>query len=145
MDKEIFVDTSAFYALVDAKDPAHRVAKKYFMHCNQPMVTTEFIFAECLSLITKRLGKSIAIRFGEGLRASKLIRMSHSSEELIDKAWEEFVKFSDKGFNLIDCTSFVTMESLGIKTAFSFDKHFAQRGFYIVPSKARSQTSFIED
>jgi predicted nucleic acid-binding protein len=61
--------------------------------------------------------------------------MSHSSEDLIDKAWEEFVKFSDKGFDLIDCISFVTMEGLGINTALSFDKHFAQRGFDMVPSK----------
>ncbi|MDQ7837683.1 MAG: PIN domain-containing protein [Thermodesulfobacteriota bacterium] len=135
MTKEVFVDTSAFYALIDAKDPAHRAAKKYVVHCNYPMVTTEFIFAESLSLITKRLGKNVAIRFGEALRASRLIRMSHSSEELIDKAWEEFVKFSDKGFDLIDCISFVTMENLGINAALSFDKHFTQRGFDVVPSK----------
>ncbi|MFH1148268.1 MAG: PIN domain-containing protein [Pseudomonadota bacterium] len=133
MAKEIFIDTSAFYALLDAKDPAHGVAKEYFMHCKYPMLTTEFIFAESLSLITKRLGKGIAVRFGEGLRTSKMIRISHSSEELLDKAWEEFVRFSDKGFDLIDCLSFVTMDSFDIKSAFSFDRHFVQRGFHIVP------------
>ena len=55
--KQIFVDTSAFYALADRKDPAHVRAKQFLESNEAPLLTNNYVFSETLSLLTKRLGK----------------------------------------------------------------------------------------
>jgi predicted nucleic acid-binding protein len=35
--------------------------------------------------------------------------------------------------SLVDCSSFETMRRLGISTAFTFDRHFAEQGFVCIP------------
>lgn len=131
--KQILVDTSAFYALADSADPAH-AASREFLESNQvPLVTTNYVFAETLSLLTKRLGKDAAVRFGTGLRASEMIRLFRLPRDYDEDSWKEFLRFRDKGFDFIDSTCFVVMQRLGMETAFSFDRHFVQRGFRVVP------------
>ncbi len=44
-----------------------------------------------------------------------------------------FQKHQDKRYSLTDCISFVVMKQKGLKTAMTFDKHFAQAGFIIEP------------
>lgn len=41
-------------------------------------------------------------------------------------------RYSDKDFTLTDATSFVVMEALGIREAFTFDDHFRQYGFEVL-------------
>lgn len=132
--KQVFVDTSAFYALADDKDPAHPRALRFLESNDLPLLTTNYIFAESLSLLTKRLGKAAAIRFGAGLKTSELIRVFCLTPEYEEAAWREFLKYQDKGFDFIDSTCFVVMQKQGIESAFSFDRHFTQRGFQNLPS-----------
>lgn len=131
--KQIFVDTSAFYALADRRDPAHPEAVRFLEENEVPLLTTNYIFAECMSLLTKRLGKAAAIRFGEGLRASESIQVFRFDAEYEEAAWKEFMKYRDKEFDFIDSSCFVVMQRQGIESAFSFDRHFAQRGFRNLP------------
>jgi predicted nucleic acid-binding protein len=35
--------------------------------------------------------------------------------------------------SLVDCVSFEIMRTLGIKTVFAFDPHFAEQGFQCIP------------
>lgn len=37
-------------------------------------------------------------------------------------------------WSYVDATSFTLMERLGIDAAFALDRHFAQRGFRVVPA-----------
>lgn len=127
------MDTSAFYALADKKDPAHPRALSFLEENQVPLLTTNYIFAESLSLLTKRLGKTIATEFGKGLKASDLVRIFHLTPEYEEAAWREFLKFQDKDFDFIDSTCFAVMERQDIAEVFSFDRHFAQRGFRLLP------------
>lgn len=36
--------------------------------------------------------------------------------------------------SLVDCTSFEAMQRRGLTQAFTFDAHFAERGFEVIPS-----------
>ncbi len=131
--KQLFVDTSALYALADRTDPAHERAQRFLDENAVPLLTTNYIFAESLSLLTKRMGKATAIRFGEGLRSSDLVRLFQMTAEYEKAAWEEFIRFRDKKFDFIDSTSFVVMQRQGIDAAFGFDRHYVQRGFQLLP------------
>ena len=51
-----------------------------------------------------------------------------------EDAWRLFARQRDKDYDLIDCLSFATMESLGIRDVFGFDRHFTQHGFHLLPA-----------
>ena len=97
-------------------------------------MTTNFVFAETMSLLTKRLGKEIAIRFGKGVRETPRVQIEEASQRVQDAAWSLFSSRTDKSYDLIDCTSFSLMQSIGIDEAFGFDRHFVQHGFSLIPN-----------
>jgi predicted nucleic acid-binding protein len=131
--KLIFADTGAFYALADRRDPAHSRAARFLKDCAAVLLTTDFIFAETMSLLTKRLGKDVAVKFGQGLRASPSIRIEEASPAMREEAWKLFSRQRDKDYDLIDCLSFAMMQSFRIREAFGFDRHFVQYGFRLFP------------
>ena len=70
--KSIFVDTSAWYALVDADDSDHEAAVAFHTGNSIPLVTSNALFSETLTLIRNRIGIDAAMTFGQMLKA-KLI------------------------------------------------------------------------
>ena len=130
----IFMDTGALYALADRRDPAHDRAKEFHAEAGRPYLLTDFVFAETMSLLTKRVGKKPAVAFGAGVRASARFRIEEPSADVREAAWKEFSGRIDKDHDLIDCLSFAMMEAYGLKDVFGFDRHFAQRGFRLVPA-----------
>jgi predicted nucleic acid-binding protein len=99
---------------------------------DRPLLTSNYILDEILTLLKTRLGPSIAIPFGQKLwdqEASALVRITEEDEE---KAWGMFRQYEDKGFSFTDCTSFALMERLAINTVFAFDDHFVQYGKFVI-------------
>jgi uncharacterized protein len=131
--KSLFVDTGAWYALIDSKDPYHKKAKKFYEKNDLPFVTTNFIFDETITLIANRLSWGIAAEFGEGLKESRLVAISPVLDIDEDSAWNIFLKHKDAGFSYTDCTSFAVMERLKIHAVFGFDGHFCVKGFQVLP------------
>ncbi len=130
----VFADTGGFYALADRRDPAHARARAFLEGCEAVLLTTDFVFAETMSLLTKRLGKEIAVAFGQALRSSPSVQIEETPFEVREKAWQLFSRQWDKDYDLIDCISFSMMETYGIREVFGFDKHFTQYGFLLLPS-----------
>jgi len=128
----VFVDTSAWYALVDKDDSDHTAAVNSARNLTRPLITTNYIFDETLTLIKAKLGPRIAINFGRKLwnqELAILIRVLKKDEQ---KAWDLFSQYDDKGFSFTDCTSFVLMERMKIDTAFAFDEHYTQYGKFLI-------------
>jgi predicted nucleic acid-binding protein len=44
-----------------------------------------------------------------------------------------FIAADRRGLSLVDLSSFETMRRLGIRSVFTFDRHFRQYGFEILP------------
>ena len=44
-------------------------------------------------------------------------------------AWTLYKSRLDKAWSLVDCSSFVVMQQLGIQKALTTDQHFEQAGF----------------
>lgn len=131
--KRLFVDTGAWYAVVDKKDPDHSQAEQFLRNNKIPLLTTNFVFDETITLIRSRLGWNAAKEFGERLKKSGFVSIVAVRDEDEEKAWEIFLKYKDKDFSYTDCTSFAVMERLRIDTAFSFDSHFKTIGFQVAP------------
>ena len=131
--RHLFVDTGAWYALVDRKDPDHGSARRFFERNKVPLVTTNFIFDETVTLLRKRLGWTVAHDFGRRLKDSGFVGLYSVTDGDEDLAWDIFRKYKDHDFSYTDCTSFAVMERLGIKTAFTFDGHFVSMKFAAVP------------
>jgi uncharacterized protein len=127
----IFVDTSAWYALVDKNDRDHVSAVNSGRNLNRPLVTSNYVFDETLTLIKIKLGPRIAIDFGQKLWDQDLAILIRVSEKDEDKAWKLFSQYDDKGFSFTDCTSFVLMERMKINTAFAYDEHLTQYGNFL--------------
>jgi predicted nucleic acid-binding protein len=131
--KRIFVDTGAWYALVDKKDPDHFRAKEFYDRNTIPFITTNFIFDEIITLLMSRLGWKVASEFGDGLKRSSFVSLVAVMDADEEKAWEIFLRYKDIRLSYTDCTSFALMERLKIDTAFTFDEHFKTMKFKVVP------------
>jgi len=127
----IFVDTSAWYALLDTSDANHHAAVKFKDSLAHPLMTSNYVVDEVITLVRNRPGYKAAVEIGQKLweYIADLIRVMPRDER---KAWGIFVQYRDKNFGFTDCTSFALMERMGITGAFAFDEHFTQYGSFIV-------------
>jgi predicted nucleic acid-binding protein len=134
--KQLFVDTSAYFALADSRDENHESAV-HFVHQlireRAELVTTNYIVAETHTLLLNRLGYTIARQVIEELYKSqtRIYRVREAEEK---KAFEIIRMYTDKEYSLVDAISFATMEHFHITQAFAFDHHFAQYGFSLPPT-----------
>ena len=47
---------------------------------------------------------------------------------------EALLVVNHRKLSLVDCASFETMRRLGIQKVFTFDRHFADQGFQVLPT-----------
>jgi uncharacterized protein len=137
--KQIFVDTSAYFALADRRDENHEVAVRVIHQIireRAELLTTNYIIAETHTLLLNRIGYVIALRVIKELYKSQT-RIYRAREAEERKALDIVRIYADKGFSLVDAISFATMERFHVTQAFTFDHHFAQYGFLRLPA-ARS-------
>lgn len=131
----IFIDTAAFLAIENRRDAHHERALTFrnaSLGDGRTFVTTDYVLDESYTLIRLRAGHTVAVRFGEDIRASRVLQVEHITPEIVEMAWRIFKAFADKEFSFTDCTSFALMERLGINTVFTFDEHFRQYGQFKV-------------
>ncbi len=131
--KGVFVDTSAWYALIDAKDPSHSEVLQSLQQYQDGLITSNYIVDETITLLRYRVGWQYAQQFGEQIFLGQLaqyIRVTEQDEKL---AWELFRRYSDKVFSFTDCTSFVLMKRLELSTAIALDNDFKSFGFHCIP------------
>lgn len=132
---KVFVDTSAWCALVDAADKQHSRAATIWqtiLNGGDSLVTTDYIFDETVTLLRQKLGHLIAVEFGTDLLASKVCSLVEVNRDIRQKAWDIFVKYKDKKFSFTDCTSFAIVDDQSIKQSFAFDAHFKQYGLSLL-------------
>ena len=130
----IFVDTGGWYASIVPTDRDHQVAVQWLATNREPLVTSDYVVDEVLTLLRARGHQTRAAALGERLFANQVARIHYLGVDEILATWEVFRNFSDKEWSFTDCSSKVVMERLGITTAFAFDHHFRQFGaIQVVP------------
>ena len=136
LKEKLFVDSSAFFALLDKNDIYHERTLLFFYEIREKFYpfTSDFILSECFTLIRRKLGIEIAVRFGDNIFSSKVLKIVYLDENLILESWNLFKKYRDWQFSFADCSSFIIMKNLRITKAFCFDEHFMNMGFKSEPS-----------
>jgi len=124
----IFVDTGAWFASVIPSDGDHAAASHWLNQNKQPLITTDYIIDETLTLLKARGQTSRGVALGEQFFSRTLAAIYYLTEPDILLAWQIFNQFSDKEWSFTDCTSKVVMERLRLTQAFAFDHHFRQFG-----------------
>jgi predicted nucleic acid-binding protein len=119
----VFVDTSAWYALLDQGDGMHERASQV-LQAEPEHILTDHVLVETWFLASSRLGLAVADRFLEeiinGAAAVEVVGMRD-----IERALGVRRRFSDQAFSLVDCTSFVVMERMRLRRVAAFDNDFA--------------------
>jgi len=124
----IFADTGGWFALFVPWDANHSAAQCWHRGNAEPVLTTDYIVDEVLTLMKARREYARAVSLGTLLFGGDLARLHRLTDDQMRRAWDVFRTFTDKDWSFTDCTSKVVMKDLGITIAFSFDQHFRQFG-----------------
>jgi uncharacterized protein len=130
---KVFVDTSAWYALADARTSDHVSIKAVLKAHRLSLVTSDYIFDEIVTLIRMRRGFDPARRFGEELLSGRVATIVRLLPVDLDAAWAVFCRRHDQRLSFTDCTSFALMQRLKIETAIALDDDFRALGFMNLP------------
>lgn len=130
----IFIDTSAFYALLDADDAGHGRVKDAWARLLQSdsfLTTSNYILLETFALIQNRLGNEAVRVFQEDI--VPLLDIRWADAQVHAAATSALLAAGRKQLSLVDCSSFEIMRRAGVRKAFTLDKHFREYGFECVP------------
>ena len=112
---DVFVDTSAFFALANLADRHHTEALAAFETTvgQAHLDTSDHVVVETWDLIRSRIGRNAAMRFWDGFDGGVITVVGAKAEDFrrgrgIAQAW------SDQTFSIVACTSFALIERLGI-------------------------------
>jgi predicted nucleic acid-binding protein len=128
----IFVDTSAWFDSIIPSETNHPIAAGWLSHNQQPLLTTDFVVDETLTLLRARGEDVSALGLGGRLFNGEMAQLYYLTEEDILAAWQVFRTYNDKEWSFTDCTSKIVIEKLGLTHAFAFDQHFHQFGRVVV-------------
>ena len=131
--ENVFIDTSAFYALMDRSDSYHQKAKKLWTFLLDEEIyfkTTNYIIIETLALLQNRLGFEAAHLYSSDIL--ELVDILWVDEPRHNLAFELWLSLGRKKLSLVDCVSFITLRHFRLENVFGFDRHYDQQGFKIL-------------
>ncbi len=131
----IFVDTSAFLAVIDGDDRFHPVASRFWaqqLSGSATFLTSNYVVLEATALLQNRLGIAAVSLFHEEILP--VIRQEWIDQVLHQRAVAALLAARRRDVSLVDYSSFELMRQLGIRAAFTFDRHFVEQGFEVLPS-----------
>ncbi|MHB0913048.1 MAG: type II toxin-antitoxin system VapC family toxin [Armatimonadota bacterium] len=127
----IFVDTSAFYAVLSRTDANYEKASadwnKLIDDESITFYTSNYIIVEACALIRNRLGDGALRAFLENLLPLAVVLWV--DQKVHASAIEAMIVRGKNGPSMVDCSSFALMRENGIPKALAYDKHFSAQGF----------------
>ena len=130
----IFVDTSAFLAILMPSDVNHPPAMQCWrtlLEEDQALLTNNYVLVESIVIIQKRLGLSLVCDFQEKMLPFLTIEWIDGNQHYT--AMHHVLAANRRQLSLVDCSGFGTMRRLKIEKVFTFDSHFAEQGFEVIP------------
>lgn len=131
---DLFVDTSAWACWIDSTQRYHELAFRCLDQAidgGSRIVTTNLVLIELTALLNSplRVPRIRQIQFFRDLRIEQAVDIFVIDEQLEERAWRLWESRPDKNWTMVDASSFVVMQELGMATALTTDHHFEQAGF----------------
>ncbi|HTQ81147.1 MAG TPA: PIN domain-containing protein [Thermoanaerobaculia bacterium] len=130
----VFVDTGAWIALALTRDPFHARAREAWdrlhglgarLHTSVPVILETFTFLDRNTL------RDVALAW-QGSLSQVALRILPVTAADLEEAWPFFQRRDLHKLSAVDATSFVLMSREKIRTALTFDHHFAMAGFRLI-------------
>jgi predicted nucleic acid-binding protein len=128
------VDTSAFLAVIDQDDQNHDKACRQWealLSGEDALICTNYVVVETAALLQHRFGLEALRTFHED--ALPVLAIEWVNEDTHRAAVVRLFLAGRRKLSLVDCVSFEVMHRRGIRSAFTFDKHFKEEGFECAP------------
>jgi len=126
----VLIDTSAFFAVLDADDANHAAAGRIWkdlIERREELVCSNYILIECFALLQRRLGLEAARVFQTDVVGVLQIRWV--DEPLHAAGISALLTAGRRQLSLVDCVSFELMRRMGLTRAFAFDQDFVDQDF----------------
>lgn len=130
----VFVDTSAYFAVLDADDEEHQRARdewQRLLAAERELFTSNYVIVETIALLQSRIGIEAVRLFRDDIMP--VIKIFWVDSSVHEMAMQILLTASRRQLSLVDCVSFQIMRARGIRSAFCFDPHFAKQGFRSLP------------
>jgi predicted nucleic acid-binding protein len=130
----IYVDTSAFLALTDSSDQYNGQALstwRALLENNETLVCNNYVLVESIALIQRRAGLE-AVQVLQS-QIAPFLEIEWIEREFHDSTVNLLLITNRRKLSFVDLSSFSTMRQMGIQTAFTFDEHFREQGFRVIP------------
>jgi predicted nucleic acid-binding protein len=126
----VFLDTSAIVALLDADEARHQEAAliwKRLLGSAAAIVTTNYVLVETYALTARRLGSAAVRALTDDLLP--VIEVAWIGRDAHERAVSALIAANRRDLSLVDAVSFEAMRQRGLDRAFAFDRHFEDAGF----------------
>lgn len=129
-----FIDTAAFLAVLNANDQFHLLAKQSWeemLASDSTLFSSNYVILETTALLQHRFGVE-AVRLFES-DILPIIEIVWVEETVHKQGMSALLAANRRDLSLVDCTSFEIMRQIGLDTVFTFDPHFREQGFSVIP------------
>jgi uncharacterized protein len=128
----VFLDAGGLIALINERDWLHHRAFDLFNRLQdqgRTFITTSLILAETGNGLARSNAREQGADFISALLASPSCCTIFVEQSLFGLALDQYRRYRDKQWGLVDCVSFEVMRATRINEAFSADRHFEQAGY----------------
>jgi len=132
----IFIDTSAFLAILNDSDLYHNQAKQLWteiLSSDSVMFSSNYVMLETTALLQHRFGIEAVCLFENNIQP--VIELIWISEPVHKLGMGILIAANRRNLSLVDCTSFEIMRQTRLENAFTFDAHFSEQGFIMLPQR----------
>ncbi len=126
----VFLDTVGLLALWDSRDQWHSAAEAAFADFRREktsLTTTSFVLLECANAAARRPYRQAVERLRGRMESNNMLVFPTGEDWR--EAWAAYREGDPPDPGIVDCVSFVVMRRLGIRKAFTNDRHFQEAGF----------------
>jgi predicted nucleic acid-binding protein len=135
----VFIDTSAFLAVLNADDQYHssaRLAWDELLSSDSTLFSSNYVLLETIAILQHRFGIEAVRLFESDIRP--ILEIAWLDEVLHKQGMSALLVANRRNLSLVDCTSFEIIRQAGLDEVFTFDPHFREQGFNAIPQAGPS-------